>query len=406
MKDDLKPVILWALWLAAACLMSVMIGAKTAIARASSDIWEAAAMSPIQVNDWMRPERGWLYILDVQPYAGSPNGRIWLLDPAAAKLMGNISTGADPDFALSPDGRKLYVASKGKDRFSNLAIVDTAAGTILKTVTLQNRVVADGVPTFFAMSVLDDGLALRVLVNDTDSPDGDFLLDAIDTRTGELLPDPINLGKCGFGRFIDHPTKNQFDHLCPINNRIRQVNIDPKTREPDHQIVEFPWLRRLGIADAFLAAGGENISIIRGDGAVYDMGVDSAEFSPTRMKADIPGMVLPAHWPISPGGNRIYVGYNLYPDKSFYLRFERSAVSPRAVQAYELRSIDTHTWRTLGHTTGKGAPYWTAAVSPDGKTLYALSPQNHAVVVFGTEALHEIRIIPVGGTPALTLVAP
>jgi hypothetical protein len=256
------------------------------------------------------------------------------------------------------------------------------------------------------MSVSGDGLALRLLVNDTGSSDGDFLLDAIDTRTGELLPNPVNVEKCGFGRFIDHPSENQFDFLCPINNRIRQVNIDPKTNQPDHQVVEFPWLRRLGIADAFLAPGGENISIIRGDGAVYEMGVGSAEFSATRMKGEVEGMVLPAQWPISPDGTRIYVGYNLYPDKSFYLRFERSAVSPRTVQAYELRAIDTNTWRTLGHTTGKGSPYWTAAISPDGKTVYALSPLNHAIVVFGAAALHEIRIIPVGGTPALALVAP
>jgi DNA-binding beta-propeller fold protein YncE len=378
----------------------------TAAAPQATDAWNAAAASPIQVNEWFTPERGWLYVLDSQPQADSPSGRIWLIDPSSGRIMGNITTGADPDFALSPDGTRLYVASKGKDRSSNIAIINTMGGTVLKTVTVDSRVVTDGIPSYPSMGVSDDGLALWILARDVTSLDADYVLDTLDTRTGDSLDDAIDLGSCGRGRFIDHPSENQFDFLCTINNRIRQVNIDPKTHQPDHEVVEFPWLRRLGVADAFLAPGGRAISVIRGDGAVYNMDIDTAQFSETRMHGGVEGMILRAQWPVSPDGTRIYVGYNLHPTEHLYMNFERSPDAARTDEAYELCAIDTNSWRTLGHTSGKGAPYWSAAISPDGKSLYALSPQNHAVVVFDTEVFHETRVIPVGGSPALALVAP
>jgi len=375
------------------------------IAAQSSDAWERAATAPIEVNNWVRPQRGWLFVLDPQPDPNSPAGRVWLLDPSTGKVMGHINTGFAPDFALMPDGTRLYVSSKGTDRFSNLAIIDTAAGTIVKTLAIEGRIVADGVPAYSGMGVSSDGASLRVLTYDG-SADGDDELIAIDTRSGTVLPNGVNLGKCGFGRFIDQPSENQFDYLCPVNNRVRQVNIDAKTQRTDHEIVEFPWLRRLGVADAFLAANGEDISIIRGDGAAFNLNVDSGQLIETRMKGGVEGMTLPAAWPISPDGTRIYVGYDLHPTKSFYLNFERSPNPARMQQAYELRSLDTRSWRTLGHTNGKGSPYWAAAVSPDGKSLYVSSPQNHSVVVFDTQTMHESRIMPVGGIPSLILVAP
>jgi DNA-binding beta-propeller fold protein YncE len=392
------------LWILAASAGALIAG-TVAIGAQSSDAWEKAAMAPIQVGEWSRPQRGWLYVLDPQPEAGSPAGRIWLLDPASGEVMGHVDTGTALDFALSADGARLYVASKAKDRFSNLAIIDTATGTILKVLTVEGRVVTNGVPAYSGMGVSGDGLSLRVLTYDG-SPDGDFDLVAIDTKTGNLLPNPVNLGKCGFGRFIDYPNENQFDYLCSINNRIRQVNIDPQTQQPDHQVVTFPWLRRLGIADAFPARDGENISIIRGDGAAFTMNVNTGNFASTKLESGVEGMALPADWPISPDGTRVYVGYDLYPTKNFYMNFERSPDAARIEQAYELRAIDTRSWRTLGHTSGKGAPFWSAAVSPDGKFLYASSPQNHAVVVFDAQTLHELRIIPLGGMPALMLAAP
>jgi DNA-binding beta-propeller fold protein YncE len=367
---------------------------------------QKAAISPIQVREWARPERGWLYVLDPQPEAGEVIGRIWLLDPASGRVMGQIFTGADPDFALSPDGARLYVASKGRDRASNVALIDTLRGTVLKTVTIDSRVVADGLPSYSTMSVSDDGLALRFLAHDIETPKSDFVIDTIDTRTGNLLPETVDLGTCGYGRFIDDPSTGQFDFLCPITNRIRQVNFDPKTGKPDHEVVEFPWLRRLGIADAFLVDRGGSIAVVRGDGAVFKMNIDTAEFSRTSMRHEAPSLILPAAWPVSPDRTKIYLGYNVRADNRFYMNFERSVSFQRTEQAYTLHAVDTITWKGTGKTSDKLAPYWSAVLSPDGALLYALSPDRGGIAVFDTRTMRGVRDIRVGGAPALALAAP
>jgi hypothetical protein len=87
---------------------------------------EASIVSNIEVENWAKPEPGWLYVLDPKPDAGGPGGRVWLVDPEAGKVMGSIRTGDNADFALSPDGSRLYVASITEGDSSELAVIDTA----------------------------------------------------------------------------------------------------------------------------------------------------------------------------------------------------------------------------------------------------------------------------------------
>ncbi|HEY6465719.1 MAG TPA: hypothetical protein VIY69_06995 [Candidatus Acidoferrales bacterium] len=404
MRAKFRPASLSAilLFVAVAYLLAI---ARPPSAQTSPDDAETASSAPIQVREWLKPDRGWLYVLDpVDPTTESP-GHVWLLDPSTGRVMGVINTGADPDFALSPDGSRLYIAAKGKDRFSNVAIIDTAGGTILKTITVGNRVIREGLPTYSGLSVSADGLALRILTSSYAGSKGDFVLETMDTRTGDLWPQEINLGDCGFGRFIDQPTELRFDYMCRINNRIRRVQIDPANHQPDHNTVDFPWERRLGIAQAFLTPDGQNIAMIRGDGAAFLMAVATEKFSPTRMKASIQDAILPAQWPISPDG-RIYLGENLFPNGKFYMDFDRSAVYQRTQPAYDFRVMNIQTWRQVGKFKGPWSPYWTAALSSDGKLLYALSPENSGVVVFDTASLRAKGTISVGTAPAMAIVAP
>src|SRR5271163_2639081 len=50
----------------------------------------------IEIENWSKPESGWLYVLDPKPDAGGPGGRVWLIDPETAKVTGSIRTG-EPD---------------------------------------------------------------------------------------------------------------------------------------------------------------------------------------------------------------------------------------------------------------------------------------------------------------------
>src|SRR5208282_4718670 len=104
---------------------------------------DASEHSNIEVETWNRPAPGWLYVLDPKPDAGGPGGRVWLIDPETAKVMGGIRTGDNPDFALSPDGSRLYVASITEGDSSELAVIDTAQGAVLQRGLIEDREVAN-----------------------------------------------------------------------------------------------------------------------------------------------------------------------------------------------------------------------------------------------------------------------
>ena len=67
--------------------------------------------------------------------------------------------------------------------------------------------------------------------------------------------------------------------------------------------------------------------------------------------------------------------------------------------------LDTHTWRKIGTIKTK-MPFWSAVTDNDGKMLYAMVPQKHSILVIDAVKMRQIRILKVGGAPALALVAP
>jgi hypothetical protein len=413
MKTNLLPSL--------ACLLSVsfvlVFAAHPAQAGApashitTSTQTSASPDSKIEVENWAKPEPGWLYVLDPKPDAGGPGGRVWLIDPETIKVMGSIRTGDNADFALSPDGSRLYVASITEGDSSELAVIDTAQGVVVQKRTIEYREVANVLPAFSAMAVSGDGLALRILLDTPKSADADmFLLATFDTQTGEFLPNTVRLYNCGPGRFISYPTADQFDFLCPRTNRIRLIRVDGESRELQNVDVVLPWERRIGAAEAIEPPGGQDIAIIRGDGAVVHMNVDTHEFSDTAAHPVLPNRIPPAAWPISPDGGRIYLGYisdyDRHYDNRFYLDYGRPPnLRPNNATASEFRVFDTQTWRRIGTIKIKMA-CWSAVVTNDGKMLYAMAPQKHSILVIDTVKMHQTRTLKVGGAPTLALIAP
>jgi hypothetical protein len=388
------------------CLLGVFLAPCAEAAAQANTI-----SSSIEVQNWTKPASGWLYVLDPQLDTGGPGSRVWLVDPETAKVMGGIRTGDNPDFALSPDGSRLYIASTTNDNLSELAVIDTAEGKVLARATIEDRNLANALPPFSTMAVSGDGLALRILVATATSPDTDsFLLTTFDTGKTDFLPRSVHLGNCGPGRFISYATANQFDFLCPRTNRVRLISVDADSRELRNQDVVFPWERRIGAAEAIEFPGAQNISIVRGDGAVLQMNIFTQEFVSTPTHPDLPDRVFPAAWPSSPDGIRLYLGYNRNYNRSydnrFYLDYGRPPnVRPNDSTAGEFRVLDTHTWHKIG-TIKTQLPFWSAVTSTDGKLLYAMAPQKHSILVIDTVKMRQIGSFIVGGSPALALVAP
>jgi len=385
------------------------------VAQASESGQPAESVAPAHLNiaieNWARPVTGWLYVLDPKPDKGGRGGRIWLVDPDSSKVMGSIRTGDHADFALSPDGGRLYVASVTDGDMSELAVIDTAAGTIIETTTVEDRALSGDLPPFSTMAVSGDGLALRILIDAPKSADADtFLLATLDTRTGDFSPRSVHLGNCGPGRFISYEAADHFDVLCPRTNRVRLIRVDANSAELQNVDITLPWERRAGVAEAIEAPGAQDVAIVRGDGAVVTMNRDTQGFADTAERGVQANRVPPAAWPTSPDGSRIYLGYNNGYDRSadnrFYLDYGRPPnVRPSDAMAYEFRVLDTRTWKKVGMIKTK-APFWSAVPSIDGKTLYAMAPQKHSILVIDTEKRRQTRVLKVGGAPALAMIAP
>ncbi len=356
----------------------------------------ASEESEVSVDGWTKPQPGWLYVLDPRSELARPGSRIWLLDPESANVMGSVRAGYDPDFVISPDGSQLYIASGERDS-AELAVVDTASGKVLH-IPFPDRILYkpwyDGLPPYSRMDVSSDGRALRILVHHIFSPEKiGYQLLTFDTENQDFLLARVHLGNCGYGEFVPSSAASQFDFLCPATNKLRFVQLDSEYRETSNTFVKFPWTRTCGVAQSFLSSDGNKLAIVRTDGAIYEMDLATQEFSPTPVSGDCHGwLVFPLPWPRSPDNAKVYLGYGPL------------APSGMATSA-ELRVFDTTTWRQLGRIQ-TSVPFWSTAISKDGKLIYALAPEQHRILVIDTATLQERRTIDVGRTPSLALVAP
>ncbi|MGA2102629.1 MAG: hypothetical protein ABSG34_16095, partial [Candidatus Sulfotelmatobacter sp.] len=215
---------------------------------------------------------------------------------------------------------------------------------------------------------------------------------------------------CGPGRFISHPTAGQFDFLCPRTNRIRLIRADADSRAVQNLDVKLPWERRDGVGEAIEVSGAEGIALVRGDGGVFQMSLATQEFADTPVRPGLSNRVPPAAWPMSPEGSRLYLGYrhdyDRHSDNRFYLDYGRAPnLRPTDAVADEFRVFETRTWRKVGTIKTK-MPFWSAVVGIDGKTLYAMAPEKHSILVIDTGRMKQVSVLKVGGTPALAIVAP
>jgi hypothetical protein len=152
------------------------------------------------------------------------------------------------------------------------------------------------------------------------------------------------------------------------------------------------------------------MAIIRGDGGVVTMNVATHEFAETPAHPTLPNRVLPAAWPTSPDGSRVYLGYNTeyerHYDNRFYLDYGRPPnLRPNDATVEEFRVLDTRTWKKVGTIRTK-MRFWTAVTSNDGNVLYAMAPQKHSILVIDTVKMRQVRAFKVGGAPTLAVVAP
>jgi YVTN family beta-propeller protein len=346
---------------------------------------------------WQHPQPGWLYVLD-------PNGldlesQILLVDPRAGKVMGVLRTGNDPAMALSPDGTQLYVASR-RDGSDSLSIVDTATGQVIRKTVISDRWGDTVLPISPTMTVSADGSHLYVHTLRSDATGNEaeevVTLDTASGGRGQSMP----LSGCHYGLLLPAPA-GEPRALCQETHDIRSIGQASASAAPGALPVITDDRR-----DAHgnpLHLGAWVAAAIGPDGTPYSVTangrlsvVASGGHAASRtVDLGIPKdrSVLPGLPVVSPDGSTIFIPLQTLANRSQH-------------RGDEVLVVDTTQLKTL-RTIQLSRPFWSLAMSLDGKQLYAIQPETRSLTVVETSTGRESAVVTgVGASPALSLVAP
>jgi DNA-binding beta-propeller fold protein YncE len=312
--------------------------------------------------------------------------------------MGSIRAGYQPDLALSPDGSRLYIVS-GERESGEVAVVNSADGSFRETSFLGRVLYTpwyQTLPPFNSIAVSSDGKALRVLQQSSFPPEtAGPQIWSFDTTSGTFSPTRTEIENCSSGVFVPSSTASEFDIICSSSNTLHSIQSDTDFRLVSHLITKLPGAPHCPVATGLLLKEKNKIALINHSGSIHTIDVTTHQVTPTTgvtAECTAPWAVYGLHWPRSPDGTKIYVGYG-------------PSTPDNMATSSTIRMFDTETWKQLG-TVETSAPFWSATVSIDGSFIYAFVPKQHAIVEIDAATLREKHKFILGATPALAVVAP
>ncbi|HEV2757007.1 MAG TPA: amine dehydrogenase large subunit [Actinomycetota bacterium] len=345
-------------------------------------------------------EPGILYVLDPQNLGMS--SQILAVDTVAGEIRRTYDAGRDPAMAVSPDGTRLYVASRDGSG-DTLRVVDAATGEVLQEVALRNRWMSS-LPAYFpTMELSSDGRWLYIL--EALVTGGDATEDSVavfDTRTGKLLPRSASVPSCGGAALVPADRGVGFSAACHLSHDARRVTVSPegaaeassRTELPRHEdgrkdrhgtsfdLWRVAWAVR-GPEDGRMYAVTQNGRVSVVDGAARrvtrteDLGLSEDAFVPFGAGE------------ISPAGDRLFLGIGTVEDALDRLTSDRVLVA------------DTGTWETVAEIE-TSLPFQSLTVSPSGRYVYGISTEARSIVIVDVHLGEEVGVIEgVGESPTL-----
>ncbi len=289
-----------------------------------------------------------------------------MIDTATNRVVGNISCGAAPHgLVASPDGRRLYISSEGRDE---LLAVDTATAALAWRHPLSAR------PNEISLSA--DGRYVYVPIR------GANFLEVVDTRTHQTVArikvglKPHNSYRSPDGRSIyvtsmgDHTIAivdigtQRLVGTIPLPGEPRPVAVTPDNRLA---YVQLTGLHGFVVADIAARKVVGKLELPPADVAA----VSAYGYTPSHGMGIRPGH--PQLWANNVFGNSV-----------------------------EVFSLPDH--RLLGSVPVGGEPDW-MDFSADGSRLYVSNPETNDVSVIDCDRMAEITRIPVGLAPKRVLFA-
>lgn len=348
----------------------------------------------VNVVHWKKPTSGWLYVLDSNK--GNQPAQVRLIDPKNGTIEGTIYSGYAPDIALSPNGTRLYITS-GVTGEGVLTVIDTAKGTIIRTAEVGDRSIYIAIPWVPQVVPSPDGRFVYIMKMRIIKPGQDeHTIATFDTTEGRILPEEAPVPNCGVAHLLPTSVERKLAVHCRETNSLRILQLKPDGGLATQFEVELPSKaspvnHEFAVFSSFFLQG-QTMAVIMGDGSALQ--IDTGKWS--RRNISTPALAdrwVPFRtWPQSPDGTRIYFGSSSLTDQS-------------SGDVDQIHVLETTTWEQKA-TVKTSMPFWSLAVSHNGKYLYAISASKQTLLIIDTTNYEEIQAIPgIGEAPALALVA-
>jgi hypothetical protein len=344
---------------------------------------------------------GWLYVLDTQNQDG--NTHVLLVDPSNGRVVRKIPIGAEADAALAPDGRYLYVASKYANREqhsveSRLEIYDSTGSLIAKVANPdQVGATVPWYPTRMAMSPSGNWL---YMVKMHFAGFNDQYLTAFDTRTRQFSSGRVSLIGCKSAVLLPAPEDRKLEVVCNGSAIIRVVTLgDSEASSKADAISVEPTQpgRSMNWHLAYLHPFTEQVGVITANGASYLVNKHLG-----KAEALSPAQVRPAGSPVRTLGTQRGL---LSGDGSTVYFGDQTTALPYSAACDQIVSAESATL-TRRQTVKTPLPFFSFALSSDGKTAYAVSPEKSTMTVMDLESGKPLRQFQVGQTPTMVFPIP
>jgi DNA-binding beta-propeller fold protein YncE len=380
-------------------------------------------------------QSGWLYVLDSNDL--KRESQVLLLDPEQGRIVRTFTVGSGPEMSLSPDGRRLYVAStrfplKEDGGRGVLEVMDTTSGAVLQTLDNPGRWVST-LPWYPShMTLSPDGRWLYIFkIHQTQLSYSSYLV-TFDTVRGQFLPEKAPLFSCVTAQLLplSEPLRlnvisldsdwNKIAFLrltengaavAPRNQSKETFELDLPLQEEKQFVKVTEEHRKRAVAFGFLSFDNRTLTVVTGGGRLLKVDNETRKIIQTdvidhqgrKLTSNLAGAAsttsddwLIGRWiryqipPLSPDRTKLYVG-----------------VAPLSSQSFDrIAVLDSQTLKLLGMIKPRYV-FYNLAMSKDGSRLYAISPDQACVIVIDASTGQEIcTIYGVGQTPIQAIVAP
>ncbi|MDQ3916152.1 MAG: hypothetical protein M3323_12645 [Actinomycetota bacterium] len=346
-----------------------------------------------------------LYVLD--PKDLGMTSQVLAVDTVAGEIRRTYEAGRDPAMAVSPDGTRLYVASRDTAT-DTLRVIDAATGEVLQEITLRSRWMSS-LPSYFpTMELSPDGRWLYILeARVTGGDAADYSVATFDTRTGQLLPQSADVPACGGAALVPAARGLGFSAACHLSHDARRVAVAPhgaaeassRTHLPrdendrtDEHGTPFDLWR---LAWAVAASGDDRMYAMTQSGRVSVVDTASRRVTGTEDLGVEEGSFVPfGAAELSPVGDRLFVGMGTIGDAFDRLTSDRLLV------------VDTASWES-GATIETSLPFQSLVVSPSGRYVYGINTEARSIVIVDVHLGQEVGVIEgVGESPTLGAIPP